>query len=163
MSNVVKVPYFDNAALRLSNQPKNDPEREALAAFLSLTLSDRNADSRHVYAYYRDYHHIVAGQDWLDAEMGIPETAQDIWEHVTPLTLIIRTDHWDKNVYVFIDAECAWNEGQGLMMVWRDGKHLKKVGGYDEIMTNDDGSDDPALAKLIYYATDPEFRTYADE
>ena len=62
---MLKLPYFDNAEVELDEDLQEPDERaaEALAAFLRLTLADRLRDSRHVYAYYRDFHEVVGGED----------------------------------------------------------------------------------------------------
>ena len=99
--------------------------------FVSLTPADRIADSRHVYAYYQDFRDAVGGGEWLDEEMGIPQTAADISHSVTPgpITISEHDGHW----FVAMEAECGWEEEHGLMMVWRDGATLSKVGGYKGI------------------------------
>ncbi|WP_051371247.1 DUF6985 domain-containing protein [Mesorhizobium loti] len=83
----LKVPYFDNMEIELSDDdydPDDQPVVAALNAFLMLTSDDRLGDTRHVYAYYRDFREAVGGEDWMDAEMGVPEKPEDIWSFVYP-------------------------------------------------------------------------------
>jgi hypothetical protein len=97
----IRIPYFDNAEVSRCDDDEVAPGDTAaaeavLASFLALTPTDRIADSRHVFAYYRDYREAVGGKDWLDAEMGVPQTAADIWHSVTPgpVTVGKHDGHW---------------------------------------------------------------------
>ncbi|MGL5009778.1 MAG: DUF6985 domain-containing protein, partial [Paracoccaceae bacterium] len=53
--------FFDGAEVELDTEPATLAESAALAAFLQLGPADRLAASRHVYAYYRDFHNAVGG------------------------------------------------------------------------------------------------------
>jgi hypothetical protein len=121
-----KMPYFDNAeADMFEDADKSEEGAPALAAFLALTPADRIADSRHVFAYYKDYHQAVGGEDWLDEQMGIPETPADIWNYVTPGSEIdLRKGRkGDDNWYVIMEANCGWEEEHGPhagLVQWHD-------------------------------------------
>lgn len=157
---MIKIPYFDNAEVELVKNPDNPDAMAALEAFLTLTPANRGSDSRHVFAYYRDFHEAVGGQDWLDQEMGIPETAPDIWNYVTPRTLDLQKGHGDDNSwYVMVEANCGWEEEHGLLLVWRDGVTLNKVGEYDGHVTNANAYADDGLRDIVYAATDPNYST----
>lgn len=160
-----KVPYFDDAEMETIEQLSDEGAIAALAAFMALTPSDRIADARHVFAYYKDYHQAVGGEDWLDEQMGVPETPADIWNHVTPGREIELTPGrgGDENWYVVMEANCEWEEEHGLMLVWRNGTTLIKVGGYDGHVTNRDAYDDDSLIGVVYAASNPSFTTRLDE
>ena len=152
---MLKLPYFDNAEVELDEDLEEPDERaaEALAAFLRLTSADRLRDSRHVYAYYRDFHEAVGGEDWLDAEMGIPEKPEDIWAHVTPGVVGVWTGNGDDpHLYIFVEANCRWEVEHGLLLVWRDGKVLTKAGGFDGHPTNNESD-------VVYDASNPKHTT----
>ncbi|MCX8995509.1 hypothetical protein NOF55_00120 [Rhizobiaceae bacterium BDR2-2] len=158
---MIQVPYFDNAEVELAEDIDDPDAATALQAFLSLTAADRLADSRHVFAYYRDFHEAVGGEDWLDERMGVPETPADIWKHVTPGPVLFENGRKDDTSwYVVMEAECRWEEEHGLMMVWRNGTALCKVGGYDGHPTNVNAYADPGLADVVYAATNKTYRTY---
>jgi len=159
MADVIAVPWFDGAEIELE-EPQTTRDAAALATFLTLTAQDRLHASRHVYAYYRDFHAAVGGEDWLDAEMGIPATPQDIWTHVHPQLLFVesRTD-MPGHSYVVIEANCDWEEEHGLMLVWKDGAQLTKAGGYDGHLSNVWSYGDDALEDVVYAASDPQFQT----
>jgi hypothetical protein len=131
-----KAPYFDDADIFLADDVDPDDPRTAsvLAAFLALTPADRLRDSRHVFAYYRDVHETVGGEDWLDAEMGVPASPEDIWRFVEPRVLGVwqaHADDADPNDYVWIEGDCGWEDEHGLLLVWRRGETLNKVGGFE--------------------------------
>lgn len=155
----IKIPYFDNVEVELDFDdvaPHNRAAAEAVVAtFLALTPADRIADSRHVYAYYRDYHYAVGGEDWLDEEMGVPQTPADIWASVTPGPVVVS--EWYGHWYVVMEAECRWESSHGLMMVWQEGAKLSKVSQYDGHMTNGRGYD--GREDAVYSATDDEYTT----
>lgn len=141
-------------------EPAPDAAAPALAAFARLTPADRLADSLHVFNYYRDFHQDVGGEEWLDEEMGVPATPEDIWQHVTPGTVFVKLDerHPD-HVYVVMEAQCAWEGEHGLMMVWEDGARLTKVGGYDGHVTNETAYARPDYEGIVYRANDPALTT----
>lgn len=152
----IKIPYFDNVEVKLDFDavaPHDMAAAQAvLATFLALTPADRIADSRHVYAYYRDIHYAVGGEDWLDEEMGVPQTPADIWASVTPGPVVVS--EWYGHWYVVMEAECRWESSHGLMMVWQEGAKLSKVSQYDGHMDNGRGYDD-----VVYSAIDDEYTT----
>lgn len=158
-----KVPYFDNIEIKLSDDdydPTNPRAAAALNAFLTLTSEDRLKDTRHVFAYYRDFRETVGGEDWMDKEMGVPKTPEDIWSFVHPNVLGVwsgRND--DASHYVFLEANCGWEQEHGLLLVWRDGTTLVKAGGFDGHATNANAYADDSLREVVYRAIDPNYTT----
>ncbi len=168
MPEMVKIPYFDGAVLEhdAANDEITDPARAAaaLAAFLRLGPADRLADSRHLWAYYRDIHQMVGGKDWLDAEMGVPAGPTGIWPHVRPRWLHLASGYeGDPAAYVVISGGCDWEEEHGVMLVWRDGLRLTKAGPYDGHVSNEGAYDDPVYAGVVYASSSPEWVTRLDE
>jgi hypothetical protein len=157
----IKVPYFDDFEVELADEVSlSDP---TLIEFLKRDSSDRLKDSRHVFNYYRDFHEMVGGEDWLDQEMGIVVSPEQIWLHVTPGHVFIETGRdADTSRYVVMEAECAWEEEHGLMLVWKDGKFLCKAGGYDGHVTNADAFADGKLLNIVYCASDENYTTFQD-
>ena len=158
---MVKVPYFD--AMEIPLAADHDPAKAgvaaALEAFLSLTPADRLRDTRHVFAYYLDVRDVV-GEEWLDEEMGVPDAPEDIWSFIHPRVV----GFWpgrrpDDNCYVFVEAHCGWDDEHGLLMVWRNGAVLNKVGDFDGHATNAGANADQSLNDVVYRASNPEFTT----
>lgn len=162
----VRLPYFDNIEVKLDQETDISipGAANALNTFLALTPNDRLSDAAHIYAYYRDIHLAVGGEEWMDAEMGVPEAPSDLWKSVFPTDLMVIQElvddgHW----YVGVMADCAWEKEHGLWMVWKDGRHLCKVGEYDGHASNASAYADDSLRNIVYKALDKEFTTYFQE
>ena len=126
---VLTVPYFDGAALRLLDPPEGAAQEEALTRFLRLGPAQRIADARHILACWRDLR-AWTDPEGMDAEIGPPpEEPEGVWAHVEPRSLSFAEE--GPLAYVVLEAECAWEPEHGLMMVWRGGDVLVKVGSYD--------------------------------
>ncbi|MFV0333680.1 MAG: DUF6985 domain-containing protein [Tropicimonas sp.] len=131
-------PYFDGAELPIDTVPVEDggPTDEqieaALVAFQSLTPEDREADTRHVHAYYLGFRNAIGGDEGLNSDMTAPAHPVDIWQYVHPEIVTVTTGGGvDDNIYVIIHAACDWEPEHGLQMVWRDGAELVRVSGID--------------------------------
>lgn len=158
----LKVPYFDGAELTLGEEVTEPGARAALDAFLALTPADRIADSRHVYAYYQDFREAVGGEDWMDEEIGVPKSPEDIWLLVRPGRLYVDQDYDERHWYVSLSSGCDWEEEHGLLMVWRDGTRLTRVSGNDGHVTNSDAYADEGMGETIYSASNPQYTTRLD-
>lgn len=157
----IKVPYFDDFEVELAEEVSLDDL--ALVEFLKRDPSDRLKDSRHVFSYYQDIYAMVGGEDWLDEKMGVVSSAKQIWSHVTPGPIFLESGHGsDASQYVVMEAECTWEGEHGLMMVWKDGRNLCKVGGYDGHVTNANAYADDKLINIVYSAFDEKFTTFRD-
>ncbi|MBW6420259.1 hypothetical protein KX729_02285 [Rhizobium sp. XQZ8] len=155
-----RIPYFDHAEVEVDDIDLEEPAAAALKAFLCLDTSNRLADARHVFAYYADFRALIGEGEWLDDEMGVVSNASEIWRHVTPGPVFVEKGRRDDdNCYVVMEAECAWDREHGLMMVWRGGTTLCKVGGYDGHITNANAYADDTLADVVYRAVHPQHMT----
>ena len=155
-------PYFDNAVLDIFEPPETSQEQAALVAFATLAAKDRLADSQHLFAYYQDTRARDDDPDWHDSQMGVPATPQDIWPHVSVFSVCARTNPDDGLAYVMVSGNCAWEQEHGLLMVWREGQILNKVGGYDDHETNEYAYGDAALARVVYRGSTADFTTTLD-
>lgn len=142
--------------------PSDDACRAALAAFLALTPQDRLKDTPHVYAYYRETCEEMArdGDDPLD--MVRPAFPAQIWDHVRPVYITVDDRrHMDEDAaYISIECRCAWEGEHGLMMVWRHGRDLVKVGPYDGHLLNSDAYGDDRLLNVVFHSLDPRLSTH---
>ena len=155
-------PYFNNAVLDVFEQTKTAEECAALDAFASLPTENRLRDAHHLFAYYRDMHACDDDPEELDALMGVPATPQDIWPHVSVHSVCARTNPDDGLAYVMVSGNCAWEPEHGLLMVWREGRVLNKVGVYDDHLTNAYAYGDATLENVVYRAHDAVFTTSLD-
>jgi len=162
----LSVPYFDNANIELDNVGPDDAEhpgeRAAWAAFMALSSTDRLSDSRHLFAYYRDFHILVSGADWLDDKMGIVTNPHDIWPHVRPKIIWSTPDPKSDAWFIEIEADCAWEEEHGVHMVWENGGTLIKAGGYDGHPRNWFETPTPQTDLIVYSAINEGLSTLRD-
>lgn len=141
MSDMISLPLFDGTSVALLSDASQLPSaaNEALRRFAKLTPNDRLSITPHVYAYYHDMH-THAGGSWIDEAMPRPTQPHDIWQHVRPLSITVKsrsaqsggasTD--DPMTYVLLEANCDWEEEHGLLLSWRGGHELVKVGEFDD-------------------------------
>jgi hypothetical protein len=147
-SPTIVVPYFNNTAVLFDQEVDLSipGAKQVLDAFLRLTSEQRLSHSYEVYRYYWETRE--DDPEWIDERLTIPTDINAIWEWVTPKFIsvdnsVAHPDHW----YVVLEGECEWEEEHGIMMVWRDGVHLCKVGPYDGGL-DDDGLDDGVLREV---------------
>jgi len=164
---VVRVPYFDNAEINLSEHfDLADPRTaEVLENFLKLTPAVRLRDSRHVFAYYSDVLDTV-GADVIEEEMGLPASMEDIWRFVKPSVIGIwkpHPDDEDQNDYLWVEGNCGWEPEHGILLVWRNGEVLNKAGDFDGHPTNEHAYANPDLADVVYMSSSPEHITRMTE
>ena len=165
------IPYFDNRIVTVDQRAEvgdlhtlSGAGAFILNAYMGMTSADRLADTRHVYAYYRDIHYHVGGETSLDPFMGVPSSPAAIWNFVQPREIYLMSGFdADPHHYVVAACDCDWEREHGLTLVWRDGTTLCKVGPSDGHTTNVDAFDDPSMQNVVYPAIDARFRTMVEE
>ncbi|WP_299631869.1 hypothetical protein [uncultured Roseobacter sp.] len=139
MSEKISLPLFDGASVELLSDTVAPPAADALHRFMKLGQADRLAVTPHIHAYYRDMHtHADAAR--IDERMATPAQPEDIWRHVRPLSITIKTRPVAAGtgggsapvVYVLLEAHCDWEDEHGLQLVWKEGNTLVKVGAFDD-------------------------------
>jgi len=165
MSEFHPVGFFDGLVVEVRPWPDLAEAQTAWKHFVALAAYDRAQASRHVYASYLDYHDSTEGVAFLDDQMGFPLTAESIWSHVHPRTITIEPGDASMpgRAYVVVEADCDWDEEQGLMLVFQDGKTLTKVSPYDGHLTNVAAFGNPHLDRVVYKAGSHDFITYRDD
>jgi hypothetical protein len=135
----VPVPYFSGTPVPFvieeewqgSSYPP--PLESAIAAFLALTDDDRIAASEAVDANYRE-----AVDDGRSADLGVEDPTR-IWEHVTPVEVHVRRRPLaERDFYIQIDCNCAWEKEHGLQIVYHHGSELVRVSDQDGHLTEED-------------------------
>jgi len=131
-----------------------------LEKFLSLDAKAHDLTKRRLYSYYLDIDDQVGGGS-IDPRENPPQSVNEIWEHVHPKLLFIE----DRNdvPYVVLEADCSWSPEHGVMMCWRDGEFLTKVGHWNGHLTNVDASGNPGLVDVVYDGIEQRFTTFQDE
>jgi hypothetical protein len=162
----IPLPYFVGKTVELFFEDEEELLHfaDAIRAFLALGPADRNATTRHAWAYFKDFTDDV-GFEWVDAGMEeLPLNSHDIWNFVTPSTLS-ATESWDvgnrdvKRQFITLDANCGWEAEHGLSMSWRDGTDLVKLSGFDGHATNGHAYDDLSKDAFVYYSARAEMCT----
>ncbi|QPH55059.1 DUF6985 domain-containing protein [Pontivivens ytuae] len=149
------VPYFPGQDVTIREDAEGHP---AFDRFLALTSKDRDAHTRHVWAYFSDMYAIYP--DYIEEDMDeVPQSAEEIWNHVRPKAVYV--EDWRGNDYVMISCSCGWDLEQGLLMSFENGDTLVKVGGFDGHPTYRSASTrwPEEDNDVVYDAEDPELTT----
>ncbi|WP_430515901.1 DUF6985 domain-containing protein [Mesorhizobium loti] len=103
----------------------------------------------------------VARTGWTP-KWGCPKSRRISGRSFTPSELgIWPADDDDDNPYIYLEANCGWEEDHGLLLVWRNGTMLTRVSGFDGHPTNVDAGD--GRQEIVYQAVDPRYTTRAGE
>ncbi|GGX58025.1 hypothetical protein GCM10007385_28210 [Tateyamaria omphalii] len=166
MSDTISLPFFGGASVALLSDVTQLPPAagDALRRFSTLTPADRSSITQHVYAYYRDMH-THAGGNLIDEVMPRPNQPDDIWKHIHPLSIAIKsrptlfsdTKAESPTFYVLLETNCDWEDEHGLLLSWKEGYELVKVGEYDDKPVHGSG----VPAGVIYHSSyDESFSTF---
>jgi hypothetical protein len=139
VSALLPVPALGGALCRFVVVGYDDDDakgdfQEAIGAFLGLDESALKFASVPIFEYYLDVK-TELGDDDLVSIAG----ADDVWHHVWPggeVTVEREDVHGDRQVYVSVECECAWEPEHGLQIVLRGGRSVTKVGPFDGQLTN---------------------------
>ena len=128
----INIAYFQEKRLRfiLENIEIDQAPQDfadAIANFLKMTDTHREAASQYVYKNYTAFVDAV-GDDDVDVRIEDP---RDVWNHVHPSEIYVIRRRKDKNVYLSIAAECDWEPEHGLQIVYRTGDQLSRVSAQD--------------------------------
>lgn len=123
---------------------------QALSNFLAINAFYKFEIAKHVYANFQAFCNYVSKSD-LPAELGSAQ-ALNILSFVDPTAIFVaRRKVNDKDIYIIMTCECAWDKVHGLQLVFRQGKKLTRVSDQDGHLTTADAfglddSDDELLA-----------------
>jgi hypothetical protein len=128
-----------------------DAVHDAVASFLTADDHALREASPHAFAYYRDTVRLVREQGW---SLQIPEIArqESVWDYVSfgAEFHVDRGFDGDRQVYVSIECECAWEPEHGLQLVFRAGSKVTKVGPFDGHLTNESAFGREDLEGAVY-------------
>lgn len=150
-SNQIEIPFFDNQKMKITFMdfvPEDDEKfikeaDDALKLFLEKSNTDRLAISNLVHKNCMDFLNAI-GYDEADKKLWEIKHQNEIWKFVQPKEIFIaRRSHEDKNIYVAINCECAWEQEHGLQLVFRKGKQITRVSQIDGHLTDADAYDKP--------------------
>jgi hypothetical protein len=153
VSRKTPVPYFEGRKLQfiledLATDPGLNDFRNAVAAFLHLTVDDRSLATQYVYRNCSRFVEAVGADDF---DFTIDQPTQ-VWSYVYPEAIhVSRRYRRDEKVYVQIVANCEWEKEHGLQIVYREGKTLVRVSAQDGHLTTTDAYDLPEKQDRICY------------
>ncbi|GAA4024569.1 hypothetical protein GCM10022409_05720 [Hymenobacter glaciei] len=151
------VPFFDGQQVQVAFDCGAVPEagfmRAADAALLNLLAlgeAERLAVTDAVMANYQ--------QALLDDGEPLPLTQpSDIWQYIQPRHLLVRfeEDEAQHDIYLLIEAECAWEVEHGLQLVFRQGRMLTRMSQCDGHLTESSAegiAEEQDALMMRYYA-----------
>ncbi|MEU7305562.1 hypothetical protein [Streptomyces sp. NPDC007206] len=149
------VPVFGDALCRFVVVGYDDDDAKAdfetaISAFLGLDESALRSASVPIFQYYLDVK-TEAGDDEDLVSIAGPD---DIWSSIRPggeVTVQREDAYGDRQVYVSVECECAWEPEHGLQIVFRRGCSVTKVGPFDSHLTNVSAFGRADLADVVYH------------
>jgi len=164
----VHVPYFGGAEVEVMECEGIElaPALVAFENFLKLTPEDRVSHSRHLFAYYKLMID-ACGDELIEKGKPIPQIAEDVWKNTYP-SYFEFTELEDQpfvkepTIFVMLGASVDWEVEHGLLMSWREGRKLVRVGAYDGHQTNGYAANNMKRDKFIHDGYKEEFCTYPD-
>ncbi|WP_184203770.1 DUF6985 domain-containing protein [Armatimonas rosea] len=156
-SEAIEVPVLGTGKRRfvLENYEKDKAQeefQEAIANFLKLSPVALKAAEEPIFRYYQDVAEDYDDEDFEEA--GIPPLteASEVWEHIQLAEVIhvSRRPYGDKKIYLSLSCGCDWEEEHGLMIVFKQGLFVNKVGGYDGHLTNSDAYGSSRFEDVVY-------------
>lgn len=114
----------------------------ALTHFLSLNSFYKFEIAKHVFANFQEFCNYVPQSD-LPPDLQKVQ-ALNILSFVDPTALYLsRRTKNDKDIYIIMTCECAWDQDHGLQLVFRQGKKLTRVSDQDGHLTEADAFNKP--------------------
>lgn len=150
-SNKIEVPFFDNDMLTITFmgfEPEHDAvfideADQALRNFLNLSTEDRIAISSLVYKNCMDFLDAV-GIDEAGEPLRQLQDNNAIWDFIYPTEMYVtRRAYKERDMYIQIACECAWEKEHGLQLVFRQGKKLTRISAQDGHITEADAYGKP--------------------
>ncbi|MDA1229978.1 MAG: hypothetical protein O2856_04320 [Planctomycetota bacterium] len=137
-SSPIDVPLFDNKRCtfefkRYCEDPNPTDLSAAVSNFLTSSRQPLIDSEEHIWAYYKESKTNVFGE-----HCGLTiEGPADLWAHIQfGDTISVSRRKEDHVVYLSIECECDWAREHGLQIVFKDGRVVSKVGGYNGHLAN---------------------------
>jgi hypothetical protein len=151
ISTEISIPFFDGdpfSVVFMDFEPENDKDfikdaDEAIGNFIKLTEKDRLNISKLIHENCVDFMASVGFND-VDARLREIKDDSEIWKFVRPIGISAsRRPRNDKDIYIQVTCDCAWEEEHGLQLVFRQGRKLTRVSDIDGHLTEADAFGKP--------------------
>ncbi|MFD0892986.1 hypothetical protein KBB96_16320 [Luteolibacter ambystomatis] len=133
----ISVPLYEGLDLDANIEGIDEADageaNAALQAFLALGTDGRREAQPYVYQHYLRIAKLFGDQ--LECHIDSPD---DVWQHIHPCSLTLTKREEDDLIYVQICGGCDWDAEHGLQMIYRRGRQLSRVSGYDGHLTHSD-------------------------
>lgn len=97
----------------------------------ALSAIDKELARPHVFAYYQDFVQDV-GEEAL-GHMPVQKDGTHIFDFVQLRSLRIAQSSMTQDLYAVFAGHCDWELEHGLVLSFKDGKTLAKVGGHGHV------------------------------
>ncbi|UDL07149.1 DUF6985 domain-containing protein [Marinobacter sp. CA1] len=129
-------------------QDLRDGIEQTLLNSLALGNEARDITKKHLYAYYKNFV-FVAGEESLE-EMPPQYDDSNILDYVHISSLSICCSQITKEFYCQFTGGCDWEEEHGVLISFRNGVEIARVGGYGHV-SNADAYADASMDNYVYY------------
>jgi len=165
LSSELPIPFLNNTRLKVrldfNHKELNEFQSEietTLKNTLKLGEGERKRLKKHLYAYYNDFI-LDVGEEYLE-DMSVQENEDHIWEFVHISSLEICKSSITEEFFCQFLGGCDWETEHGILISFKNGNNLAKVGSYGHV-NNSDAYADRSMDKYIYYGK--IIKTYAVE
>jgi hypothetical protein len=153
-SQSIAVPVLGGIACQFIVDGYDDDRRqgefhEAIANFLRISPDVLKEVEPEIFQYYQDCNsECEPGDEWY---VSI-ESPSDIWRHVRlgSEPVVTRNPYGDKGIYISLSCNCDWEREHGLLIVFKNGLRVCKIGPYDGHLTNSNAYNDKKLEAVVY-------------
>lgn len=131
----ITVPVLDYNEVEFFVEGYDDDDDQedfhtAIETFLALDESALQDASKAVFAYYKQAGATFEPDDDDPAEFPDIDGPDDVWDHVElgVEATVSRETEGDQEVVVSVECTCDWEREKGLLLVFRGGREVSKVG-----------------------------------
>lgn len=121
---------------------------EAISNFLQAPYNVLAAAEPYIFRYYLDIKNSIEPED----DFPSIDSPSEIWPFIQlgADAYVSRRSDGDNGIYVWIECNCDWEPEHGLLIVFKNGAVVNKVGPFDGHFTNSDAYADSTLENVIY-------------
>lgn len=121
---------------------------DAIKNFLSIDHQVLKNAEEAIFNYYLE----VKNYTDPDYDFPIINSPSEVWKLITfgNQAIVSRRAYGDHAVYIAMENECQWEIEHGLMIVFKNGAVVTKIGQYDGHLSNADAYGNKDFENMIY-------------